>query len=190
MAPSLNHAQTLRHVDYFAGMQAVTNAFLQDGQVAIAFELKNDPLYQSMNTDYGFIAALLYNLKIVDGGGFLAALYAVHGCGSTGRLLAEACRTLWAGGGSMLTFMRPMSRWVCSSSSTTTTTSSSGSSSSCSWMAAARGLMFIVEQPKGSLLEHHPRWQQLARVVCVFRHYVAMSSFGSHSEKGTWLYSN
>ena len=24
----------------------------------------------------------------------------------------------------------------------------------------------------------------------MFRHYVAMSSFGSHSEKGTWLYSN
>ena len=54
-------------------MQAVTNAFLQDGQVAIPFELKNDPLFQSMNTDYGFIAACLYNLKIVDGGGFLAA---------------------------------------------------------------------------------------------------------------------
>jgi hypothetical protein len=57
-------------------------------------------------------------------------------------------------------------------------------------IAAALGLSFIVEQPEGSLLEQHPRWQHLCRMTQVFRHTIRMWDYGAQSEKPTWIYSN
>jgi hypothetical protein len=175
MMKGLNHTQDVRHVEYFSGDQAVTNAFLERGEVAIPFDVKNDPVYQSLNSDMGFVAAIHYNLKIACGGGFLAAPV----CSSWVWVnRATAGRSI----------SQPLGKWrhpyvhraniqvsrlviLC-------------------WMAMARGLMWVVEQPKGSLLEHHPRWQELTRRTKVFRWNVYMSAFGTQAPKATWLYSN
>ena len=58
------------------------------------------------------------------------------------------------------------------------------------YIAASNGVMFVVEQPKGSLLQYHPRFQQLMADMQLWRKFISMRAFGAHSSKGTWLYSN
>lgn len=55
---------------------------------------------------------------------------------------------------------------------------------------SSRGAMWIVEQPQGSLLEYHPRFQWLLGKMPVFKVCVRMGEFGAGTEKATWLYSN
>lgn len=52
-----------------------------------------------------------------------------------------------------------------------------------------KGVFWIVEQPAGSLLEEHPRWKELCRMVKVYRTHVWMSDYGAPSPKPSWLYS-
>ncbi len=54
----------------------------------------------------------------------------------------------------------------------------------------ARGVFWIVEQPRGSYMEFHDRLQTFCRFVPVFRVHLEMRDYGADSEKGTWLYSN
>ena len=56
-------------------------------------------------------------------------------------------------------------------------------------LAAARGCFWLLEQPRGSLLESHPCVQLLMRKLTIYRKHIRMSEFGAESEKGTWLYS-
>ncbi len=56
-------------------------------------------------------------------------------------------------------------------------------------LAASRGIFWVLEQPKGSLLEQHPCVQLLMRKLSVWRKFIKMRHYGSATEKGTWLYS-
>lgn len=56
-------------------------------------------------------------------------------------------------------------------------------------LAASRGIWWILEQPRGSLLEQHPAFQLLMRKIRIFRKHIRMSDFGGLTDKGTWLYS-
>jgi hypothetical protein len=56
-------------------------------------------------------------------------------------------------------------------------------------LAASRGIWWILEQPRGSILELHVAFQLLMRKLRIWRKHVRMEQFGSLSEKGTWLYS-
>ena len=58
------------------------------------------------------------------------------------------------------------------------------------WIAFALQAWFIVEQPKGSLMELHPCFQAFLARVRMFRYYMRMSEYGSPTEKPTWLYSS
>lgn len=55
---------------------------------------------------------------------------------------------------------------------------------------AARGMMWIVEQPVNSLLEYNARFQLILRTFRVWRTAVCQGHFGAKSLKPTWLYSN
>lgn len=50
--------------------------------------------------------------------------------------------------------------------------------------------MWLVEQPQGSLLEAHPRWQWLLGHIKAFRVFIWMQDFGHQRPKPTWIYSN
>ena len=54
----------------------------------------------------------------------------------------------------------------------------------------AQGVWWVLEQPRNSLLELHPRFQQYLRDHEVFRTGVDLGSFGSSTQKPLWLYSN
>ena len=54
----------------------------------------------------------------------------------------------------------------------------------------AKRVFYILEQPQGSLLQFHPRFQEfLGMVRKLFRISVQMKDFGAPSQKSTWLYS-
>lgn len=57
-------------------------------------------------------------------------------------------------------------------------------------LAAARGIWIIWEQPRGSLMEHHPAMQKLFQHMRFWRQHVRLGLFGAATEKGTWLYSS
>lgn len=57
-------------------------------------------------------------------------------------------------------------------------------------LASAKGIWWVMEQPRGSLLEHHPLMEEVFRRVKVFRHHIRMIDYAASTEKGTWLYSS
>ena len=56
-------------------------------------------------------------------------------------------------------------------------------------IAFCRGLFFVLEQPRGSLLELHPAMQKIFRKFQFYRKAIKMGNFGAGSDKPTWLYS-
>ena len=56
-------------------------------------------------------------------------------------------------------------------------------------LLTAKGTFWILEQPKGSLMEHHGRFQWLARRLGLFRVGFSMAKFGGETRKDTWCYS-
>ena len=73
LASPLDTQQTLDHVEFFAGFGNVTRAFRDAGLSALSYELKQDRTYQNILTDPGFIAAMVYILKLKPGACMLAA---------------------------------------------------------------------------------------------------------------------
>ena len=57
-------------------------------------------------------------------------------------------------------------------------------------LAAAKGMLWLIEQPRGSMMQSHPRMQMLLRVGRVYRAHVCMRAFGASSQKPTWIYGN
>lgn len=163
---------TLDHVEFYAGQKAVTRAFVRNGRNAASFEKLDDPLL-NMLTARGFLAAVVLVLCLRWGGASLSA---------------PVC-----------------SSWVWVSRSTTGRkwfAPLGESNVRCVWesnLMVARlcvlcrlmlglGVVWVVEQPANSLMQFHPRWQELLRDVHVYRHHLYMSDFGGETAKPTWLY--
>ena len=58
------------------------------------------------------------------------------------------------------------------------------------WLLMSLGVLVILEQPRGSLMELHPRFQSLLRQFPMWRTHIEMGDFGASTRKPTWLYSN
>ena len=56
-------------------------------------------------------------------------------------------------------------------------------------VAFARGIFWVLEQPKGSLFQFHPSMQILFSLRKCFKRHLNMFDYGGESQKGTWLYS-
>ena len=56
-------------------------------------------------------------------------------------------------------------------------------------LAASKGCFWVLEQPRGSLLQQHPGFQKVLQLLRVWRKHIKMGNFGAATEKGTWLYS-
>ena len=58
------------------------------------------------------------------------------------------------------------------------------------FVLTARGVFWMLEQPVNSLLEAHPRFQQLIAHFKIYRVKINMGDFGAGSLKPSWIYSN
>lgn len=57
-------------------------------------------------------------------------------------------------------------------------------------LCVTRGIHFILEQPRSSVMEFHPTFQGMARIVSMFKLSINMSDFGGPTKKPTILYSS
>ena len=55
-------------------------------------------------------------------------------------------------------------------------------------VAQALKVFWVLEQPKGSLMQHHPQFEEIMRMVDMYKHTISMKRFGAPSSKPTWLY--
>jgi hypothetical protein len=46
------------------------------------------------------------------------------------------------------------------------------------WLGLAMGVPFILEQPKGSLMELHPLFQEFCKHNKIYRKYIVMKNMG------------
>jgi len=58
------------------------------------------------------------------------------------------------------------------------------------FICQAMGCFWILEQPKGSLMQLHPRFQEFMGRITTFRHAISMGDYGAASRKPTWLYAS
>ncbi len=47
---------------------------------------------------------------------------------------------------------------------------------------------WILEQPKGSMMELHPMFQEFMNKIYTWKHSILMKDYGAPSQKPTWLY--
>ena len=57
-------------------------------------------------------------------------------------------------------------------------------------LVAAKGCWWVLEQPSTSLMEAHPLFQYLLKILPVTKKIIYMSNYGSPTKKRTILYSS
>ena len=57
-------------------------------------------------------------------------------------------------------------------------------------VAGARGIHWLLEQPKGSMFQYHPQIEAAIKLLRCWRKHIKMGSFGAATDKPTWLYSS
>lgn len=165
----------IEHLELFAGDCSVTRGEFEEGRTSsIAMDVAHDPTNMDMLTSSGFVAACYHATCIRPGGGLLAApvcsSFVFMNSGTSGRsqsrpLGREEFQSV--ANGNILCARTLVILWIC----------------------AALQIWWIVEQPQGSFMEHHPCFQHVLALLDVHRHRMTMGSYGGSSEKPTWLYS-
>lgn len=160
-------------VEYFAGMKAVTRAAARAGRAAVGYEIKDNELMDWMS-DEGWSFALWLALKLKK-------------CAQS--MLAPVCSSwTWmnrhtSGRSIERPLGRPHLKYIKDAN-----TMVSRVALMC-LLLTVKGIFWVLEQPKGSLLEYHPRIQMLARHFNLFRVSFPMGNFGGETQKDTWCYS-
>lgn len=57
-------------------------------------------------------------------------------------------------------------------------------------VAQALRCFWVLEQPKGSVMELHPCFQEVLGRMTVWKHCLQMQQFGAPTAKPTWLYAS
>ena len=60
--------RTVSVVDYFGGIKGIQRAWLEGGYQGLAHEIVDDSTFQNINSDEGFVTAMLYGAKLAPGG--------------------------------------------------------------------------------------------------------------------------
>lgn len=154
--------------EYFAGAREVTKAFLKAGLAAVSYEIKDDPVMQDYCSNIGWLHALHLGLKTKRGACSLSApvcsSWVKINVGTSGRSKTRPLGN--AQYPSVATANRMMSRVVL-----------------LCCIFDALGIWWLVEQPMGSLMQWHPRWQWLMSVRAVYRLSFRMRTFGAATDK-------
>lgn len=165
----------LQHCEFFAGEMAVTYAEMEAGRKALAFDIIYDDVFMDFNSGRGFAHALYQVLRLGPGSGLMMApvcsSWVFMSRGTTRRRMYAALGDLNSRSVSDGNVMASRVAIIL-------------------YLAAARGVWFVFEQPVGSLFQEHPRLQQLFGILNIHRKQIRMKDFGGPSEKPTWLYSN
>lgn len=148
-APNLSHGCKYDAVEFFAGDMAFTRGHQKRGRLAVPFEIKLAGKLMDINSSHGFAHAVHLMCCVKPGGSCL---------------LAPVCSS-WVfmnRGSSGRTFAQPLgnesSELVCAANkmiSRVVLILAIG------WVL---GLLLIWEQPKGSLMQEHPRLQDPGRI--------------------------
>ena len=145
---------------------------MQAGRSAVPYDVSYSDR-QNVLSSVGFVAALVACIRIRPGGGSLSAPVC-----STWVYLARSSTGRSAG-------------WPAGFDNSTCRNANVMVARACLMIAicCAKQVWWLLEQPSGSLLELHPRFQELAAMLQIFRKFIQMGRFGAGSKKGTWLYS-
>ncbi|CAE7244498.1 unnamed protein product [Symbiodinium sp. CCMP2592] len=172
--PGLDWSPT-DHCELFAGEMAITRAELEAGRRAVAFDVRYDSLFMNFNGDCGYCHAIYQVLRLIPGGGLMIApvcsSWIFMSRGSTKRSKYNARGNPSAPSVQQGNLMAARTAILL-------------------YLAAARGVWFVLEQPSGSLFQEHPRIQQLLRILKLRKKLIHMLDFGGFSSKPTWLYSS
>ena len=171
---NLTFRKEIDFMEVFAGRKAVTRAMRSQGLIAVSFEVRDNPVLEDYLSDIGFLHALTLMLNLKPVSGFLAAPV----CSSFVPINAGTGRT--PGRPLGFTHVPGVARGNKMAARLVLQL----------MVLSALGIFWVMEQPKGSMLQALPRFQQLARLTGIWRHYIRMWDFGSQHVKGTWLYSN
>jgi hypothetical protein len=58
-----------------------------------------------------------------------------------------------------------------------------------SYLLLAKTVLILWEQPKGSMMEAHPRFAEMIRRTRLYRCHLTLWDFGGESAKPLWMYS-
>ena len=169
--------KTLDQVEYFAGKMAVTVEAQLDGRVAVPFERDIEQWGDmDITTPRGFLMAVILALRIKDGG---SSLLAVVCSGWVWINRASSRRSRWQplGQDGVQAYVSNANLMV----------------SRCVvllWLFYARNVWVVLEQPASSLLQEHPRVQEmLHQGLRLYRLHLHMKDYGAPTKKPSWLYS-
>ena len=172
---SFDLSQSIKQVEFFAGKHECTKAAWRAGKTAIAFERDLIPMLGYL-TEQGYVIGTRLILKTQPAAS-LCPMAPV--CSSWLNINAGTSGRSWA---------FPMGNWRIHSYVHEANVMVSRVALHCILMSAL-GIPFFVEQPKGSMMEAHPRFKWIIKLLGLFRVYIAMWRFGHKSCKGSWLYS-
>ena len=163
--------------EFFAGMREFTKACWRHGKVVLPFEINDDvPGGRfDINSDAGFATALHMVLRCKPG---------------SINVFAPVCSTwVWVNRGtSARTEWDPLG-----DVNKPQVVAANKMVARCVillMIVAARGGLWILEQPASSILSRHPSFQSMLRHVAVWKAFVYMGAFGAESLKPTSLWAN
>ncbi|CAK9087531.1 Uncharacterized protein SCF082_LOCUS41379 [Durusdinium trenchii] len=172
--PGLDFERPIDHFETFSGTMAVTRGEWEEGRAAVPFDVDYSAAMDLL-TPEGFSNALYHMANTNPGSGSLTApvcsTFVIVSRGSTrrsprnplGRKDSEAVRK-----GNILACRAFI---LC-------------------FIAAAKAIWFVLEQPASSCMEHHPLFQHMARLVPLFKYSMRMGDHGGPTLKPTLLYSS
>ncbi|CAK9103962.1 unnamed protein product [Durusdinium trenchii] len=170
-----NRENELQHVELFAGDCSVTCGEAMEGRRCIGLDIKIGGETMDLTTSTGFIAALYQTCRLTPGSGWLAApvcsSFVFMSRGTTKRsatrpLGEESYESVRVG--NILTARTLVILMV----------------------AHALRCFWVLEQPKGSVMELHPCFQEVLGRMTVWKHCLQMQQFGAPTAKPTWLYAS
>lgn len=160
--------------ELFAGDQAISKGLRRFGLSAFAYEIKHDGVTQDFMSRTGYCLALAAVLRLRPGSllwmGIVCSSWVWISRSSTGR---DAACVLGNASQTVRTANTMVSRAVI-----------------LIYVAAAKGIVVVLEQPSSSLLYLHPRFQSMLAVVPMFKSLHWLGLFGAESSKPIVLYCN
>ena len=159
-------------LELFAGRKAVTRGLRLLGYKAVAVE-RDDDSSMDFLSPHGFLQAACLALSLRKRGFLMAAPV----CSSWVWLSrSRTGRSHW----------NPLGRGSCADKGNTMV----ARLAVLLRIVHVFDIMWVLEQPQGSLMERHPRIQDLCTSTGVCRSSWRMGDFGASSQKPTWLYAN
>ena len=175
LTSKLNLARDIDHVEYFAGCMSVTQGVASLGRSCVGYEINRDKVFMNILGGLGFLNALLLLLRVRPGGGaFSAPVCSTWVYVNRGTSKRSQARPHGDEEREQVRLANCMVARCCL----------------LMYVSTARGLLHVLEQPIGSLMEKHAQFQIMAQRVQIWKKSVHMSHYGAGTSKPTWLYAN